>query len=284
MGQLIEKRWTRYGKDRVYVRTADGADVGFVDLRAGSVVAATPGFEAALQDCLRRWSTATPATAPPEPEVAEAHAEPPATAIAARDLAGNTPGAAVRAKRDELNAEAPIMNLVWRLLKVKSDERAWRVGAKGEERVGKDLSRLGPRWRRLHSVPVGRRGSDIDHVVIGPPGVVTLNTKRRPDATAWVCERIVIVNGHRTDYLRNSRHEAQRSERLLSSACGRAVAVRSAIVFVDLADFTVKQMPADIHVTTREGLTSWLRSSPELLDDAEVEMIFAKARLSTTWQ
>lgn len=55
----------------------------------------------------------------------------------------------------------------------------------------------------LHAVEVGQNGSDIHHIVIGPPGVITLNAKRHPGGKAWVGERMVTVNGQKTDYLRN---------------------------------------------------------------------------------
>ena len=89
----------------------------------------------------------------------------------------NVAGAAARAKRNEVNAQAPVMNFASRVLGVKTDERAWRVGAKGEEKVASELAKLDARWRVLHAVEVGENGSDIDHVVIGPPGVFTLNAK-----------------------------------------------------------------------------------------------------------
>jgi hypothetical protein len=41
------------------------------------------------------------------------------------------------------------------------------------------LMRRDPRWRCRHSIPVGSNGADIDHLVIGPGGVFTLNTKPR---------------------------------------------------------------------------------------------------------
>jgi hypothetical protein len=136
----------------------------------------------------------------------------------------------------------------------------------------------------LHAVEVGEKGSDIDHVVIGPPGVFTFNAKRHPRGKAWVGERMVMVNGQRTEYLRNSRYEAQRAARLLSATCKREVAVKAAIVFVDLDDFTVKQMPTDVHVTTRLRLLGWLRSLPASIDESSIEAIYATARLSGTWK
>ena len=130
-------------------------------------------------------------------------------------------------------AQAPIRTAVRRLFDMKTDERAWRVGAEGEALVGARLEKLSKRgWHVLHAVQVGNRGSDIDHVVIGPGGVFTLNTKRRPRANVWVGERAIQVNGQPTPYLRNSRHEAERAGRLLSEALGFPVPVRPVLVFV----------------------------------------------------
>ena len=203
--------------------------------------------------------------------------------ITVMDFGLNRAGAAVRAKRNEVNADAPVLNLLARVFGGKTDERAWRVGAVGEERVGAELAKLGGEWKVIHAVEVGNRGSDIDHVVIGPAGVFTLNTKRHPGGKAWVGERTLMVNGQKVQYLRNSRHEAQRAQRMLSAACDREVVVRAAIVFVDLETFTVKQSPPDVDVTTRKRLAGWLRSLPVTLTFDEVEQIHTVARLSTTW-
>lgn len=283
MNELTETRWTRYGKDRVYVRTAAGVDVGYIDLHAKRVVPALSEYEPVLRHSLARWCPPVEAPEPPtaamvSPAVPVPTCRPPA------DLATNSAGAAARAKRDEVNAEAPVRNLLARVLGVKTDERSWRVGAEGEEKVAAQLARLGDRWRCLHSVEVGNRGSDIDHVVIGPPGVFTLNAKRHPGGKAWVGERAVLINGRKTHYLRNSRFEAERVARLLSDACGFPVAVKPVIVFVDLGSYTVEQKPDDVEVLTRRRLAKWLRSQRPALDAGTVETIYMHARWSTTWK
>lgn len=282
MTALIETRWKRFGYDRVYLKTPEGLDVGHVDLAARTVNVKIPEFEAELQACLARWTTETAPTLAHEVAVPldDFEAEVP---VEARDLVSNGAGAAARAKREEVNAQAPFRNLMARVLGVHTDERAWRVGAIGEKKVGDELAKLGPDWHVLHAIEVGTRGSDIDHVVIGPPGVMTLNTKRHPGSKAWVAEHMVMLNGQRTDYLRNSRSEARRATQLLSTACVMRVPVRGVIVFVDLDDFKVKQMPLDVHVTTRRRLRSWLTSLPTVLGPDDVAAIFAKARLSTSW-
>ena len=51
----------------------------------------------------------------------------------------------------------------------------WSRGAKGEEDIGRALEALGDRWAVLHDVNTGR--GNIDHVVIGPGGLFTVETK-----------------------------------------------------------------------------------------------------------
>jgi hypothetical protein len=169
-------------------------------------------------------------------------------------------------------------------MRVHTNERGWRLGAAGEIRVGVQLSTLtrrDPRWRTLHSVPVGTRGSDIDHVVIGPGGVFTINTKHHPGAKIWVGGDTVLVNGVRQAYVRNSRYEAERAGRLLSAACGFDVVVTPLIVCVNAERLTIKAPPNGVHILTRRGLRRWLRRQPERL--AAGEAIFDQARRSSTW-
>ena len=100
-----------------------------------------------------------------------------------------------------------------------TDERAWRIGADGEEKVGSQLAKVArrdPRWRVLHAIPVGVRGSDIDHLVIGPGGVFAVNAKHHPGAKVWVGGITVTVDGFRQPYVRNSRYEANRAAKLLA--------------------------------------------------------------------
>lgn len=124
--------------------------------------------------------------------------------------------------------------------------------------VGARLDKLGKHgWHVLHSVPVGARGSDIDHVIIGPGGVWTVNTKRHPGKSIWVGRTTVLVDGHRQPYLRNSRHEAERASRLLTVACGFPVLVKAALVFLTgtlIPGVTVKQVPDGVAILDRTDI------------------------------
>ena len=51
----------------------------------------------------------------------------------------------------------------------------WARGAAGERKVGATLEGLGPDWHVLHDIYLGR--GNIDHIVVGPGGVYTVETK-----------------------------------------------------------------------------------------------------------
>jgi hypothetical protein len=60
----------------------------------------------------------------------------------------------------------------------KREYEAWAQGAEGEEVVGKILEELAEDgWHVIHDVSFGR--GNIDHVVVGPGGIFTVETKSR---------------------------------------------------------------------------------------------------------
>ena len=159
------------------------------------------------------------------------------------DLATNQAGAEAREQAQAARDAAPVKTVLARVLGVHTDERAWRIGADGEEKVAAQLAKAAkkdPRWRFLHAIPVGDRGSDIDHLIIGPGGVFTVNAKHHPKAKIWVGGNTFMVNGNRQPYIRNSRYEAARAAKLLTAACGFPVHVEGLIVTVNAADVVIK--------------------------------------------
>jgi hypothetical protein len=196
-----------------------------------------------------------------------------------RDLVRNEPGQALW---DHL---ATLSTPGFFEIKARQERNAWRHGAHGEESLAAELWRIARpgQWRYLHSVPVGSRGSDIDHVLIGPAGVYTINTKNHRGSNIWVGGNTFMVNGSRQRYIHNSRHEALRAGRLLSLACGFPVAARGVIAVIDPRNITIKEHPADVVVTTRVQLARWLARKPQVLDPNQVDAIFRVARRSSTW-
>jgi hypothetical protein len=198
------------------------------------------------------------------------------------DLAANQAGRGVKAEAEAARRANHVRNVVARLLGVHTDAAAWTKGGKGEELVGKRLAKLGPAWRVIHSIPVGTKGTDIDHLVIGPGGVFTLNAKNHRGKRVWVNTEVVKVNGQSQRYIQISEHEAQKASRLLSATCGFGVAATGVVVIVaDSLKFAGK--PTRARVVGRKDIAYWLRRQPPALDATAVESIFAMARRSTTW-
>lgn len=59
---------------------------------------------------------------------------------------------------------------------------AWRIGAHGERLTGRALDKLPRSYRVLHDLPMPRSKANIDHVVVGPTGVFTVETKNYKNA------------------------------------------------------------------------------------------------------
>ena len=319
MGEWEVRRWRRYGKDRLYVQDGDGVAVGWRDLLTGEDHLDLPSRISEFRSAVEAWQAggdvelevaASPSTRSAAPEVraaveavsvaatladepSQSLSDPvpelsmPAAPPVWDDLAAHRAGEMARQQAVALKQAAPVRTFVARVLGVHTDERAWRIGADGEEMVGARLAKLAkkdPRWKFLHAIPVGENGSDIDHLVVGPGGVFSLNAKHHPGARIWIRDNAFKVNGQQQPYIRNSRHEALRAGRYLTAACDFPVAVAGIVVPVGANDVTIKQPPADVFVVNRMALADWLRRRPVVLEDATVEAIFEAARRSTTWR
>jgi nuclease-like protein len=85
------------------------------------------------------------------------------------------------------HARAQAKSLSWKRFfgsSFKRDYSNWSQGAEGEEVVGKVLEDLGKEgWCVIHDVSFGR--GNIDHIVVGPGGIFTIETKSRA-GKVWI--------------------------------------------------------------------------------------------------
>ena len=196
-------------------------------------------------------------------------------------LVGRKPGAGAAQKARELRRAHPFSVVRSVLFRQRTDARAWQKGANGERIVGFVLGRLPAGWHVFHDIPVGERGANIDHVVVGPAGTFTLNTKNLT-GKVWVGPRSVRHNGYPTDYLRKAVNEADRASRLLTAAAGRHVDVRGALAI--LADgWTVTEKPSNVFVGGPRGVRDWLVGLPSTLSPHEVIQIATAVSKPSTW-
>lgn len=163
------------------------------------------------------------------------------------------------------------------------DARSWFQGALGEIEVAGVLEQLGSSWTVLHAVPVGSGESDIDHVVIGPPGIFTINTKNHSGHKVFVGGGSLTIDGHRTDYMRNSVYEAQRASKLLSKVAGGSVKVRPLIVLVGVDHLSIGRKRPRVTVLHAEQLQRWLEKRPREHSDEAVAYFALIAEERATW-
>lgn len=183
-------------------------------------------------------------------------------------------------------------------------DRTWRIGAEGEYLVAEALAELlavswwerlrgvRPGWWVLHSVPVGVGSSDIDHVVCGPPGLFTVNTKHHRTRRVVIEDDRVLVDRRETAYVAKAVIEAAGAARRLREALteqaeGTGIAdrlvVRPVLAIVG-ARLLGTGRPGGVIVATPAQLPMYLRSLPvHYLRPADVDALFEISRRSTTW-
>ncbi len=203
-------------------------------------------------------------------------------------LRGRVPGQAVIEALLAEQQQTPPRSRLARLLgasPLNQQAHLWYSGALGEIVVGRLLARLGPEWVVLHAVPVGDRGSDIDHVLIGPGGVFTVNTKHHAGQRVWVAGSTFMVAGQKQQHIRNAEHEASRVARLLAGADAAASRfVRPLVVVVNPKQLTVKTKPTEVVVLTSAQLLRWLKRQPKVLDAGAVARLAVVAERPSTWR
>ena len=186
--------------------------------------------------------------------------------------------------QQQLAQDAPIKTFFTRLFGIHTDERAWRLGAEGEEHIGALLEGLRPHgWVVEHDVKIGQKGANVDHLVIGPPGVFVINTKL-VSADVWVAGPVVKVGAFRTDFVEKLEAEAMRVRRKLLAATGRrSLWVQGLLVFVR-PTLRVKRQPQYVAVLADRELVPRLLQQEATLGHDEVAALARAARLGSTWR
>ncbi|HEY0117680.1 MAG TPA: NERD domain-containing protein [Cellulomonas sp.] len=249
---LTVRRWQRYGADRLYVTHENGLPVGSVDLQSGEVVAT----DAVLEAQVRRAAQAYLRSDLPEMVVpAQRGASPDETEyreLAAAMVAWLGPGV------DESVARASTIA-----------ERLDRLADEG--------------WETVHDVPLGRQGTCVEHLLIGPGGLFTVTERRHPGQSVVGRGRAMTVDGRPVAYLRDARLEATRTQdRLLAAGCAQ-IHVRAVLVLTGELDVDVLTTPNDPLVVARHEVPGLFRRMPVVVEARGVQALAKVARRATTW-
>jgi hypothetical protein len=157
--------------------------------------------------------------------------------------------------------------------RVSADTAAWRRGAKGERLTARRLCRLGRGWTVFHDLAIPGSRANVDHLVIGPPGVFLIDSKHyrgrltlTPEGTLWYGYHPL------AGVLSTVRWEAA----MLSHALDTTVI---AMVCVHGAHLPWGELMAEgVPVLTAGRVITTLRALPPLLDDAQITLVTEQAR------
>jgi hypothetical protein len=243
---LIVRRWRRFGADRLYVTAESGKRVGVVDLQSGEVSVDMPVLEEGVRRAAQAFlrSDVTELVLP----------------------FGSTIDLALMAALDDEDAAGD----------THSGERGGTVRSRLERLTDEG-------WHVVHAVPLGRQGTVVEHLLIGPGGIFSITFHAHPGTLIHIHDRTIDVDGRPVPYLRDARLEATRVQGVLRSAVGSELSVRAVLVLQGILEMRADAQPEDALVVARHDIPGVFRRFPGRLEPARVDAIAAIARQRTTW-
>lgn len=170
-----------------------------------------------------------------------------------------------------------MLTTIERLIGMPARVRAWETGATGEERVGPLLETLeGRGWFILHDRRIPGARENIDHLAIGPAGVVVVETKNYRGAVR-MRDGELRVGGRRVDFFGQAERQITAVERAVESdkVIGLVTLIRG--------DFPWRSRPTSgrIRVVPLSELLLAVSTAPHVLSRSDVERMarLAESRL-----
>ena len=162
----------------------------------------------------------------------------------------------------------------WRLrFRLSRGTRAWRDGARGERATARLLRRLHRHgYAVFHDVAIPGTPANADHVLIGPPGVLLVDSKRYTGHVSQGLDGRVWHNHYPMDH-------TLRSLRLETAAISQALGVRvRPVVCVHHAQVADGGLVAGgVEILPARRLPSMLRNRRQRLGEAEVAALVTHA-------
>lgn len=182
----------------------------------------------------------------------------------------------------DMPRRSPLARLVGRS-PLNADATAWYLDAQGEIAMGRILDMLPPEWTVLHALPAGMGALDIDHLVIGPCGIFTVNTKHHHDKDVWVAKSTLVVDGEARGYIPAAEVEAQRVSAIVEERMPLPAPVQPVIAFIDPKQVTIRERPTQVKVVDAWQLRRWLTNLSPVLSPAEQDEIVSLLDNPVTW-
>ncbi|GHI87396.1 nuclease-related domain-containing protein [Streptomyces xanthophaeus] len=253
----------RPGRGRLYVNLPDGSAVAWYDRQTNRISVLAEDHREDVLRVLRPYLTGSVSIGPPPvPTAADLlRLSLPADA----DLAPNRAGEALLGELDHGSAGTRARHRV-------------RQDLAAQQRMGEALEALEPQgWRVLHCVPLPGMGR-IDHLLIGPAGILCVRTVPCRRQRASVGDLLLTVG-------RAEPRPDPRWTRRAALRAGIALAtpVTPALAVVEASRIEVAPTVHDIRVLHPLTAGPTLAESPTTLQPRAVEALFARARDTRTW-
>ncbi|WP_336921376.1 NERD domain-containing protein [Aquipuribacter sp. SD81] len=280
---------------RLYV-SRGGRTVGWYDLSSGDVRSA-PGHEQAVRGAVDDWvRRESPLRRRPLPTTLRAAGDPTAAAVrvpapraaseplveAAPSLRLNEPGGPAAHRARVLLDRAPQPRRLLGRSRPPREALPWLQAAHGQRLVGDALAGLGPTWQVLHAAPLGG-GAVVDHVLVGPGGVLAVTTRSHAVPTAWLDGDRLRVGGQPKTYVRDSRRRAAAVAAVVSGTLAASVPVQPVLVLVGPRAVDVRRPAAGVAVLPGGGLLEWLRARPAVLASTDVARLAGVLEDARRW-
>jgi hypothetical protein len=172
----------------------------------------------------------------------------------------------------------------WKVKKAMSEITRLRLGRQGEQAVGQGLEQLRSEGYAVYHDLVAD-GFNVDHVLVGPAGVFTIETKTwskpvRGQAELLVDGDTITINGHRParDPVPQARAQSSWISDVLRRSTGRPFPV-SPVILIPGWWIETRSKPSNLWIVNDKALPKFLAREKRRLEDDEVAM--AKFHLET---
>ena len=157
---------------------------------------------------------------------------------------------------------------------------AWQTGAQGELRTGRLLEPLeGEGFRILHDRKIpGSRAANIDHIVIGPPGIFVVETKSLGGSLQIRGNDVFVAGRRKTKMIDEVKREALAVQTAFADEIAAHGWTVSPVICVHRADLPMfRSEVAGVRIVSGKDLVKRLREADHLLAPADVERLAALA-------
>lgn len=160
---------------------------------------------------------------------------------------------------------------------------AWAYGALGESYVAHCLRRLPPDWFITHDIQLPDGRGNHDHIVVGPAGVVVINSKYHGEQPVLV-DVEVYLRGRQQPYVKHGEAAAAAASQALSRTTRLDVAAASMIAIVG-DNVRIGRQPASrtVRVQSADDVAGFLHSLQRDTWSCVTRLHAETVRRSATW-